>query len=42
LLTARDLELTSILPETYYAAVFWPELWLQLQSDHCIQGCSRV
>ena len=37
-----SLQLTSVLPVTCYAAVLWPELWLQCQSDHCIWGCSGV
>ena len=29
-----SLQLTSVLPVTCYAAVLWPELWLQWKSDH--------
>ena len=37
-----SLQLTSILPVTCYAAVLWPDPWLQCQSDHCLWGCSGV
>ena len=37
-----SLHLTSIFPVTCYAAVLWPDLWLQWQSDHCLWGCSGV
>ena len=28
-----SVQLTSVLPVTYYVAVLWPEIWLQCQSD---------
>ena len=37
-----SLQLTSVLPVTCYVSVLWPELWLQSQSDHWLQGCSGV
>ena len=37
-----SLQLTSVLSVICYVAVFWPELWLQCQSDHCLWGCSGV
>ena len=37
-----SLQLTSILPVTCCVAVLWPELWLQLEPDHCGLGCSGV
>ena len=34
--------LTSVLPVTCFAAMLWPELWLQWRSDYCGLGCSGV
>ena len=31
-----SLQLTSILQVSCFALVFWPELWLQCQWDHCL------
>ena len=35
------LQLTSVLPATCFDAVLWPELWLQWQSDQCVQHYSE-
>ena len=35
-------ELTTIFPVNCYVAVFWSELSLQQESDHCVLGCSEV
>ena len=37
-----SLKLTSVLSVTCYAAVLWPELWLQYQSVDCSRGCSGI